>query len=618
MKTFSALFSFFLLIQVTHSQSCESWLRSYPDLPSESVGMITDNDGNLIVAFNNAGTILAKFDSDGELLWTAPSPNTLTANELFFQNETIYIVAGEDKDFVFKYNLEGSFISYLSFSNINYIKDVYIGEDYIAICRRSHLYKFNLEGEEIYTVDFNFQDEDWESTFISNVVVDGNNVYYTIAYANYADWYINSEIYKKIGANDPTFLYSKNGIFTDMVFGSPNKLLIYNDRDYLFGTSQEIISINTQGGLLFTDDVYIPSVLDDLYYDIYRNSTYYSLIAPSGGGGGDEYDDYAIMDKSGTSNSITKNIHYVDDVGGITSTETNVFFCGRFSGDLYIDYAYLSGSGFFIAKCTEDFALIPSDVDFVGDDQGVSCGASVTLGESFVNPFISSHPDYYFNTFSFLWDDESSSTNNTVEVSPTESREYTLLVSAGNCDVSQTVYIDVLKETNFIYTVNGMTLSLEMLSSDLENFLWDFGDGNSNGMNPNPTYTYSTEGSFSVCLHDVDNSFDCSTCVILTFPGEYSDSTNTVSVIEKTHIPKISVYPNPIIDNKCFIKFNNNIQGKIDAILTDYFGRTVSQTTSFIESNKTLELDFPSNLKGIFILNLKYNNQSIIQKIILE
>lgn len=618
MKHIFILFSvIFLLVQVSYSQSCESWLKSYPDLPTESVGVITDNDGNLIVAFNSSTTILAKFDSEGELLWTAPSPNTLTANELFFQNETVYIVAGEDKDFVFKYDLEGNYVSYLSFSSINYIRDVYIGENFIAICQGSHLYKFNLEGEEIFTVDFDFQDEDWEATFLSTVVVDGNVVYYTIVYLDYSDWDYDSYLYKKVGDNSPANIYSKEGVFDDMIFSPPNNLFIYNDKNHFFGSAHEIISINTQGGLLFTDDVYNASILDDLYYDIYRNSTYYSIATDPAGGGGGEYDDYGIMDKSGTSNSITKNIHYVNDVGGITSTETNVFFCGKFSGDLYIDYAHINGSGFFIAKCTEDFALIPTDVDFVGDDQDVSCGSSITLGEPFVNPFVSTHPDYYFNVFSFLWDDESSSTNKTVEVNPTESREYSLQVSAGDCNVIQSVYVDVSKETNFIYSVSGMTLTLEMLSEEIDNFLWDFGDGNSNGMNPNPTYTYSTEGSFSVCLHDVDNSFDCSTCVVLTLPGEYSDTTNTVSLIKNVLNPNIEIYPNPIINSKCVIKLNRKFQGNIDIILIDYLGKAVNKPINYNQTNDIIELSFPEDLKGLYLLNIKLNNQLISHKIIL-
>jgi PKD repeat protein len=77
--------------------------------------------------------------------------------------------------------------------------------------------------------------------------------------------------------------------------------------------------------------------------------------------------------------------------------------------------------------------------------------------------------------------------------------DYTLCDTCG-CD-DATVFLDVQipPVSGFAYSSSGLTVSFMDASTNPAGWAWDFGDGNTSGLQ-NPVHTYSTSGTYLVCL----------------------------------------------------------------------------------------------------------------------
>jgi PKD repeat protein len=82
--------------------------------------------------------------------------------------------------------------------------------------------------------------------------------------------------------------------------------------------------------------------------------------------------------------------------------------------------------------------------------------------------------------------------------------DVTLTVSnpAGSNTVTLTDYITVLTEPTAAFTenVNGLMVDLTNNSTNATSYLWDFGDGVGNSTDVNPSYTYATDGTYTITL----------------------------------------------------------------------------------------------------------------------
>lgn len=595
------------------AQSCKSWLKAYPDLPSESIGMVSDDEGNLYVGFNSPSNMLTKFNPDGDILWSAESPNSKPAKQIFFDNDTVYVTAeGNSSLYIYKFSLLGDFIEYITISWSDYSK-IDISGNYIAVCKSGMFTKMSLSGNVIYSKQYPTSGGDpWESYSLEDVAINGEDIYFIRQYSDGMNMDFSTALYRQQGASDPVYLNSYANIGRELIAGSENKMYLNMNLDPYNLSYSYMITIDGSGGLIYQENDFENCSIAGMFYDVYRDNIIYTLEASNYAG---NYDDYAIITTGNTHEANIKNIHYVDKIAGFAATENNVYFCGRYSGGMYIDYTFLAGSGFFIAKCSDDFSLVSDDVNFAGEDKNIACGESTMIGNSFVNPFVADNPTYLFNELSYNWNDENSSSVKYIEVKPFETRDYTVDVSTGACIYTQTVGVNVSKETHFKYTVNNMTISLELLSDELEDFNWDYGDGNSNNFNPKPTYTYSTEGSFSICLSAVGNDFLCSTCAVVTFPGYYTDSTNSTSGIDEINRDKMEIFPNPVVNGNCTLRLPNNYKGKCTLILTDLMGKTLFSEIIMIDPVNDYDLHLPNNLKGLFILSIETQNGTTAQKL---
>jgi hypothetical protein len=75
--------------------------------------------------------------------------------------------------------------------------------------------------------------------------------------------------------------------------------------------------------------------------------------------------------------------------------------------------------------------------------------------------------------------------------------------------IAYNTVLDSLSDWNifnadFIFNVNNDIVTFNNLSSNFENVLWDFGDGNTSNIE-NPQHTYTSSGTFNVELHAFTN-----------------------------------------------------------------------------------------------------------------
>jgi len=118
----------------------------------------------------------------------------------------------------------------------------------------------------------------------------------------------------------------------------------------------------------------------------------------------------------------------------------------------------------------------------------------------------------------------------------------------------------------FDFTISGGSVLFNNLSENADMYTWFFGDGNTSA-EPNPEYTYSSNGSYEVMLvaHDCADSDTLTRVVNITAVG-----------IEETEAAEpIRLYPNPVSDN-IYIESSENT-GQV--IISDITGRIMSKHT---------------------------------------
>jgi hypothetical protein len=155
--------------------------------------------------------------------------------------------------------------------------------------------------------------------------------------------------------------------------------------------------------------------------------------------------------------------------------------------------------------------------------------------------------------YQYAWNLESQS--NGPDIQNVSAGSYSLTITdALGCLKSESVTVGyTYNPSSFSYTTNGMVASFVRTGTGCDKFVWDFGNGNTSTINPNPTVTYLAAGTYGVCLQCNDQPSECVKCVNITVPSIISGGT-TVGIEEAQRISDIKVYPNPTTD---FITIEN-------------------------------------------------------------
>lgn len=204
--------------------------------------------------------------------------------------------------------------------------------------------------------------------------------------------------------------------------------------------------------------------------------------------------------------------------------------------------------------------------------------------------------------FTYLW----STLETTQTISVTTSGQYFVdAISASSCLSSDTV--DVTFEANPVAAFTSSSTNLDAVFTDAStgatSYLWDFGDGGTSTMQ-NPTHTYATTGTYTVCLiaSTVGGCLDtlCSTVVI-----------NNVGVNE-LGMNFFSVYPNPANE---FLTVQSSADEACSYSLIDVTGKTILNGSIYAGKN---ELALENITSGIYIIRIQKNNETFTQRVIIE
>ncbi len=262
---------------------------------------------------------------------------------------------------------------------------------------------------------------------------------------------------------------------------------------------------------------------------------------------------------------------------------------GTSSDTAFVDINFIptnSQNKIIIAKYNAAQRLLPSY-----EDVAISCGDAVQLGID-LNAFpysISSMP-------SISWDPSTGLSNPGILnpiATPLNSTEYSINID-GKC--TQSININVENPSSFSFTTTGMVATFTVNNPSCSSFLWDFGNGNTSSINPNPTVTYATAGIYGVCLKCNNQPSSCVQCINITVP---SNTSGTTGVEEVKNTSGIKIYPNPTSD---FITIENtDHKSSSTYVILNSLGQ---QVLSGQLSGETTIVDIGGLSSGFYLLKI--------------
>ncbi len=178
-------------------------------------------------------------------------------------------------------------------------------------------------------------------------------------------------------------------------------------------------------------------------------------------------------------------------------------------------------------------------------------------------------------------------------------------LSLGSCPDAQSNEIEIsVFETpvsGFTYNANNQTITFTNTSVNANNYIWDFGDGNTSS-EINPVHIYLAAGNYNVSL-TASNGI-CSDDV---YNETISVSYAGISGINST----VNIYPNP---NKGIFTLKNMIPDSKISIY-DLNGKQIF-TKKILSVNETLNIS--SLNSGIYFIKIKTNNSAYFKKLIIK
>lgn len=160
-------------------------------------------------------------------------------------------------------------------------------------------------------------------------------------------------------------------------------------------------------------------------------------------------------------------------------------------------------------------------------------------------------------------------------------------------------------EANFKFEQTGATVQMVNISSgSYVSEMWDFGDGNTNDQSSKPSYTYTANGTYDLCLfiYEAPNDSTTSICdsicqtIVISGLGE-------VSIEEQQTF--VRFYPNPV---------QNRLQISSEVELKELNLYTTLGKKLPLGNARTI--DFSDLTSGIYLLTYKLNGQLYHQKIL--
>ena len=276
------------------------------------------------------------------------------------------------------------------------------------------------------------------------------------------------------------------------------------------------------------------------------------------------------------------------------SPSGNMYLAFEPLGTAYLDMNTVTNTSgnIVIVKFNQSKRYLP---DF--SPQAISCGDSVLLGQD-----ISTYPAmvqaYNFTTNNtFLWTPVSGLSSSTIvnpKAAPTTNTNYTVTVNGG---CTETVNLTVSNSSSFSYSTNNMVATFTQNGIGCNSFLWDFGNGNTSSINANPVVTYSSPGTYSVCLQCNGQSSQCVQCLNITVPSIVSGGIGINETADNNSIVTIS--PNPFTE-QTVISFSEDQQNTTIKIM-DVVGKEIK---TVVFSGKSLVIEKGEMRAGVYFVEI--------------
>jgi hypothetical protein len=203
----------------------------------------------------------------------------------------------------------------------------------------------------------------------------------------------------------------------------------------------------------------------------------------------------------------------------------------------------------------------------------------------------------------------SATSGSSVTANPSQTTEYTITASVGNCSSTKQVVVEATNTpiASFDYQLNeNFNVSFINNSQGATSVLWDFGNGNTS-TELNPMHSFGQNGIFEVTLI-VQN-----VCGADTF--KLNVDVKGLNVLNLGELD-IKIYPQPA-HNLLFVELPTPITHQLTQLLIyDLSGRTVfsKSVNSFTETTYALDLSGIDN--GIYVLRILLNNKIYQSKLI--
>lgn len=642
-RNFITLSTILLIISKAYGQSCDQFIRiANGNLISSANGVAWMLDfgkigfdiNNDIYVTGKDGYFLSKYDSLGSLVWNKSKANSIAA-DLVVKGNNIFVTSNEF--LLSKYDMNGNEIfpsvQVANASPAHIVSDqqsnVYIcgqissgtavtfgSDNYTPPSGSAYSYflvKYNSSGQLLWSKHIVTNTTYFQpiSMAINNnslyVLTSGNNLVQAGTVSVTSNY--SRVVYKTTTNGNDSWLKL-------MPTGAPTNMS--NDIEI---NSQGQIVFSGSGGLLLCDTTL-------------TTANYYTYNFPIGGPLDQSLsirnDDFVILSTSnalgfnGATHAIitgkmsnpsaatpiyinipTQDIthRYLVELSPSGSLYGFFHTNGGNSDSAFVDMASIAtntSNNIVIAKFNPAFRLLSTSYP----DEIIECGNQVVLGGSNGSP-----TPYQVTVLpTFSWSPTYGLSDATAQnpiCNTTTSQNYTVNIN-GSCVTP--VNVTVTNPSSFTYSTNALVATFAINGVGCNSFVWDFGNGNTSTINPNPIVTYTTAGTYGVCLQCNGQPSSCAQCINVTLPSTAGGGVG----VEEVESLGLSVYPNPS-NGVLNIELNDLIETELKVYNTlgqEVFTKTINEKKSSIDLNSLID--------GVYSLHLKNLNGVTTKKIIVK
>jgi PKD repeat protein len=175
----------------------------------------------------------------------------------------------------------------------------------------------------------------------------------------------------------------------------------------------------------------------------------------------------------------------------------------------------------------------------------------------------------------------------------------------------QSITIYPVPAANFTSALSGGTVTLTNTTPGTNTYIWSFGDNSQPGTGTNASHTYTSNGTYNVCLI-AENTYGCSdtTCNSITI--------STIDIPELTASKSLSIYPNPSLTGVVTLDFGNYAGNNVHIKVYDIIGNTVLDKQVISNKLDKQVVDLGNKPAGSYFINVATENESFTKRILVK